>query len=150
LAETSLHPDDAPLSDDEVRDIYREQIVALADAGADLILLETFTDLKQLLLALETARKHTDLPVICQMAFHERGHTYTGVHVQTAVETLTAAGADIVGANCGRGVRCVLAAVEAMTATGSWLVSAYPNAGLPEYRDGRYLFGAPLPYLTDS
>jgi homocysteine S-methyltransferase len=150
LAETTLHPDAAPLTDDQVRDVYREQIVALANAGADLILLETFTDLQQLLLALETVRKHTDLPVICQMAFHERGHTYTGVHVQTAVEALTAAGADVVGANCGRGVRCVLTAVEAMTTAGSWLVSAYPNAGLPEYRDGRYLFGAPLPYLTDS
>jgi homocysteine S-methyltransferase len=150
LADTPLRPDDAPLTEDQVRDVYREQIVALADAGADLILLETFTDLQQLLLALETARKHTDLPVICQMAYHERGHTYTGVHVHTAVEALTAAGADVVGANCGRGVRCVLAAVEAMTSAGDLLVSAYPNAGLPEYRDGRYLFGAPLPYLTDS
>src|SRR5262249_58208222 len=62
---------------------------------------------------------------------------------------LTKAGADVVGANCGRGVRCVMAAVEAMTQTGDVLVSAFPNAGLPAYVDGRYIFGAPLPYLTD-
>ncbi len=140
----------APLSDDEVRTLFREQIVALADAGADALVLETFTDLPQLLLALETAKTHTDLPVVCQMAFHERGHTYAGVHVGTAVEALTRAGADVIGANCGRGVRCVATAVEIMTASGDWLVSAFPNAGLPEYVDGRYLFGAPLPYLTDS
>jgi methionine synthase I (cobalamin-dependent)/5,10-methylenetetrahydrofolate reductase len=139
-----------PLTDDQVRDVFREQIVALADAGADLLILETFSDLDQLLLALEVAKKETDLPVVCQMAFHERGHTYGGVHVLTAVEALTRAGADVIGANCGRGVRCVVSAVEAMTASEAPLVSAYPNAGLPEYHDGRYLFGAPLPYLTDS
>jgi homocysteine S-methyltransferase len=150
LAERAGPQDTEPLTDDQIRDIYREQIVALADAGVDILLLETFANLHQLLLALEVAKGHTDLPAFCQMAFHEKGHTYAGVHVLTAVGALTAAGADVIGANCGRGVRCVLAAVEAMTGIGSWLVSAYPNAGLPEYRDGRYLFGAPLPYLADS
>jgi homocysteine S-methyltransferase len=140
----------APPSDDDVRSIFREQVVALADAGADLLMLETFTDLSQLLLALEVAKTNSDLPVVCQMAFHERGHTYGGVHVHAAIDALTQAGADVLGANCGRGVRCVASAVESMTARGDWLVSAYPNAGLPEYVDGRYIFGAPLPYLVDS
>jgi homocysteine S-methyltransferase len=150
LADRAGQRDAEPLTPDQVRDLFREQVVALADAGADLLMLETFSDLAQLLLALETARKHTDLPVVCQMAFHERGHTQTGVAVQTALEALTQAGADVIGANCGRGVRCVIAAVEVMTAGSDSLVSAYPNAGLPEYVDGRYLFGAPLPYLADS
>jgi homocysteine S-methyltransferase len=138
------------LTDDDQRECFREQIVALAEAGADLILLETFTDLPQILLALETARKHTQLPVICQMAFHEGGHTFSGVHAGPASEALARAGADVVGANCGKGVRSLMAAVQAMTAGGDWLVSAYPNAGLPEYVDGRFLYGAPLPYLADS
>jgi methionine synthase I (cobalamin-dependent)/5,10-methylenetetrahydrofolate reductase len=150
LAEPAGRHETEPPSDDQVRDLFREQVIALADAGADLLVLETFTDLRQLLLALDAARKHTDLPVVCQMAFHERGHTYAGVHVSTAVEALTKAGADVIGANCGRGVRCVVAAVEAMAGSSDLLLSAYPNAGLPEYVDGRYLFGAPLPYLTDS
>jgi homocysteine S-methyltransferase len=141
--------DAGPLSDDDIRNLYREQILALADAGADLILLETFTDLHQLLLALETARLATDLPVVCQMAFHERGHTYAGVHVSTALDALQRAGADVIGANCGRGVRCVASAVEFMTSHSEVLVSALPNAGLPEYLDGRYLYGAPLPYLVE-
>lgn len=140
----------APLSDDEVRDIFREQIAALADAGADLLMLETFTDLHQLLLALETARAVCDLPVVCMLAFHEKGLTYSGVHVSTAVESLIRAGADVVGANCGRGVRCVVHAVKVLTSATALPVAAYPNAGLPEYADGRYLFGAPLPYLTDQ
>jgi homocysteine S-methyltransferase len=139
-----------PWSHDDVRGLFREQIVALADAGADLLILETFSDLHQLLLALETAKAHTDLPVICQMAFHERGHTHTGVHVSRALEELARAGADVIGANCGRGVRCVASAVEYFTSHGDLPVSAFPNAGLPEYVDGRYLYGAPLPYLVDT
>ena len=86
------------LDDDDIRAQFREPIVALADAGADLLILETFTELRQLLLALEVAKSHTDLPVVCQMAFHERGHTYAGVHVSTAVEALSRAGADVIGA----------------------------------------------------
>ena len=138
-----------PPGDDEVREIFTEQIVALAEGGADILVLETFTDLRQLLLALEVAKK-TGLPVICQMAFHERGHTQSGVHVLSALEALTAAGADVIGANCGRGVRCVAGAAAQLTQHSDCLVSAFPNAGLPEYRDGRYIFGAPLPYLSDS
>lgn len=104
LADLVMQRDTEPLTDDQMREIFREQIVALADAGADLLVLETFADLSQLLLALEVARKHTDLPVICQMAYHERGHTQTGVGVQTALDSLIAAGADVVAHNCGRGV----------------------------------------------
>ena len=133
--------DTPPLTDDEVSELFREQIVALADAGADLLILETFTDLHQLLLALGVARKHTDLPVVCQLAFHERGHTYAGVHVSEAVAALTGAGADVIGANCGRGVRCVKAAVEEMTRSGDHLVSAYPNAGLPAFVAASPLLG---------
>jgi homocysteine S-methyltransferase len=150
LADRAGPLDTVPLTDDEVREIFREQIVALADAGADLLVLETFTDLQQLLLALETVKKHTDKPVVCQMAFHERGHTYNGVHARSALEALTRAGADVVGANCGKGVRCVMAAIEAMTGASDVLVSAFPNAGLPSYSDGRYIFGAPLPYMVES
>src|ERR1051326_1484007 len=149
LASRTGQHDVDPLSDDDVRGIFKDQVVALAEGGADVLLFETFSDLSHLLLGLETARTHTDLPVMCQLAFHEKGHTYTGVPVRAAVEALTSAGADVVGANCGRGIRSVFTAVEAMTTSGDWLVSAYPNAGLPEYVDGRYLFGAPLPYLIE-
>src|SRR5207248_2121785 len=67
----------SPRTEEEIRDLFREQIVALADAGADLLMLETFTELPQLLLALQVAKTATDLPVVCELAFHERGHTYS-------------------------------------------------------------------------
>lgn len=139
-----------PLTDSEIEDVFAEQIVALADAGADVLKFETFTDLRQLLLALKVAREKTDLPVICEMAFHEMGHTQNGIHVLTALEKLTEAGADVVGANCGRGVLCVSRAVQELARNSDLPLSAFPNAGLPEYVDGRYIFGAPMPYLVDS
>src|SRR4029453_8300597 len=91
LADPAGPLEHAPPTDDEGREVVREQVVALADAGADLLVLETFTDLHQLLLALAVAKEHTDLPVVCQMAFHERGHTFGGAHATTAVEALTRA-----------------------------------------------------------
>jgi len=139
-----------PLDDDGIRDIFREQIVALADAGADLLFLETFSDLRHLLLAVEVGRRHTGLPIVAQMTFHEHGHTSCGVHVATALQALTAAGVDVIGSNCGRGARCVISAASQMTAQSDILVSAFPNAGLPTFVEGRFLYGAPMPYMVDS
>jgi homocysteine S-methyltransferase len=141
---------DQGLTDDDIRHIFREQILALAEAGVDLLMLETFSDLKQLLLALEVAKQETALPVVCQMALHEHGHTQAGVHVLAAAEALTKAGADVVGANCGRGVLCVATAVELLTKHCPLPISAFPNAGLPAYVDGRYRFGAPGPYMVEK
>src|SRR5262245_15470768 len=61
------------LTADEKADIFREQIVALADGGVDAIVLETFSDIDDLLVALRVAREKTGLPVICQMTFDEQG-----------------------------------------------------------------------------
>ena len=141
---------DQGLTEADVRQLFREQIVALAEAGADLLMLETFSDLHQLLLALAVAKQETDLPVVCQMALHEHGHTQTGVHVMTAAEALVQAGADVVGANCGRGVLCVATAAALLTQHCPVPVSAFPNAGLPAYVEGRYRFGAPGPYMVEK
>ncbi|VTS04064.1 bifunctional homocysteine S-methyltransferase/methylenetetrahydrofolate reductase [Tuwongella immobilis] len=147
----TLTPDQTvPHTDDEIREFFREPIVALANGGVDLLLLETFSDLRQLLLAIEVAKTVTDLPVIAQMTFQEHGHTLTGVTVAQAMDSLVQAGADVIGSNCGRGVRCVISAVETMARSGDCLISAFPNAGMPQFVDGRYRFAAPLPYMVDS
>lgn len=68
-----------------------------------MLMLETFSDLRQIQLAIKVAKQKTDLPVIAQMAFHEQGHTQHGVSVLAAMEAMLTAGADVVGTNCGRG-----------------------------------------------
>src|SRR5207237_4050812 len=91
-----------------------------------------------------------DLPVIAQMAFIERAHTGTGISAAEAVRTLRALGADVVGANCGAGPREAVRTITAMRALGPGLLSAYPNAGFPEYQDGRLMYLSTPEYLAES
>lgn len=138
------------LRDSELSDLFSEPVLALANAGVDAILLETFVHLPDLLIALQTAKKLTDLPVIAQLAFQERGHTFSGISADTAITSLKDAQAEIIGANCGRGVRSVFTAMETMVTQTNKPLSAYANAGLPEFHDGRYLYLTTPQYLADS
>lgn len=124
-----------------VRHLFREQIAALVEGGADLIALETFTDLTEILLALEAARTVTDLPVIAMMAFDDDGRTVHGQTAAEAAERLRAAGAAVVGANCGSGPRSVLNAVRQMAeAIPGFPLAAMPNAGMPHRAHGRLFY----------
>jgi len=135
-------------SAEDVYEVYREQVVALADAGVDLIILETFTDLAELHQALRAAKEHTDLPVIAQMAFHHRAVTSGGVDIFTALQGLADAGADVVGTNCGRGVSNVLHIVEEFGSLSKAKISAFANAGFPEHVGGRVMYLATPEYMA--
>jgi len=134
---------------EEIYNIFAEQITILADAGADAIILQTFLDLDELKQALRAARQHTDLPVIAQLTFPDRAVTTTGTDVYTALEGLADAGADVVGTNCGRGVSQVLRIVEEFGAQSHALISAFPNAGFPEFVAGRVTYLASPEYMAD-
>ena len=139
--------DERELSVDEMTAIFREQCEALADGGADLFILETFSDLNQLRCAV-TAAKGTGLPVVASMAFLEGGRSAAGVEVERAAMELSAAGADLLGANCGAGPLEVLATVKRLAAASSLPVAAFANSGFPEYVDGRYLYRATPDYFA--
>lgn len=130
---------DLELTDQQVFEAFAEQCKALEDGGCDVLILETFVHLHELLLALRAART-TKLPVICQMSFHEDRRTPTGVSVDRAVSELEQAGADVVGVNCSLGPHWTLKAVERMGQITKTRLSAFPNAGIPQYREGRYLY----------
>lgn len=123
---------------DEKRAAFREQADALAEGGCDGLLLETFTDLEELLLALGEARA-TRRPVVCQMAFLEKSRTPLGVTAERAVRELESAGADVIGLNCTVPYWAVKT-LERMAGLTSARLSVFPNAGLPEYVDGRYMY----------
>jgi len=139
----------AERTDEQVYEVYREQIEALAEAGADCIILETFTDLEELHLALRAAKDVADLAVIAQLTFHHAAGTVSGVDVYSALAGLVDAGADVVGTNCGRGVAHVLRIVEEFASRSDAFVSAFPNAGLPEYVGGRVMYLASPQYMAD-
>ena len=135
---------------DEVKcDVFAEQAAALAEGGCDVLILETFTDLDELKLALKAARARTKLPVICQMAFVDKMKTPLGVSAKQALEALEGAGADVIGANCTVPHQ-TYKAIELMGGLTKARLSAFPNAGLPEYVDGRYMYLTTPDYLASQ
>lgn len=129
-----------PLSLEDRLAIYGEQIQALAEGGADLILLETFLSLDDLLAAFQAARARCKLPVVAQMAFIRNNQTYEGVSVEGFAQAMQKAGADVLGANCGHGTVGAVGVSKALASLGVTRISAFPNSGFPDYVDGRYLY----------
>jgi methionine synthase I (cobalamin-dependent)/5,10-methylenetetrahydrofolate reductase len=143
-------PEAKDISDAKRVEMYVEQTAALAAGGVDLLLLETFTSLGEIRAAIRAAKKAAKgLPVLAQMAFYEGQGSLGGVSIGAAIEQLLAEGADGVGVNCGRGFADALAVVEKMAALTDVPISAYPNAGLPELRDGRFVYEQPVSYMAD-
>ncbi|MBI3921126.1 MAG: bifunctional homocysteine S-methyltransferase/methylenetetrahydrofolate reductase [Armatimonadetes bacterium] len=138
------------LTDSEQLDSFREQITALAEGGVDLVMLETFSDLDEIALALRATRAVCDLPVVCQMAFTNELRTMGGVGASQALRALEEAGAEVVGGNCGAGPRALIKVIEQISGTTNKPLSAFPNASYPRYEEGRYFFVGSAQYLADS
>jgi homocysteine S-methyltransferase len=122
-----------PLERTVVEDVFQEQISVLAETGADLLLLETFSDLVELEVAVQAAKELCDLPVVASMSFGSDGLTLAGQDAPMVARRLVAAGVDVVGINCSVGPTQVAASLREMQhAAPGVVLSAMPNAGLPE------------------
>ena len=131
------------------RAAFREQIDGLLEGGADLIVLETFSDLEQLLLAVDEARRASDVPILASLTFGEELVLADGSNPAVAAAAIAAAGADAVGVNCGAGPVACLDALEAMgpAADGEPVRSIMPNAGLSQRLEGRFVYAASAEYF---
>ena len=124
------------LSHGEAVEAFTEQASALAEGGADVLLVETMSDLGEAKAAIEGAQR-TGKPVIATMSFDLQGRTIMGVPASQAASELEAMGVAALGANCGDGPEVVRTALEQMSAVlPGFPLIARPNAGLPELRDG--------------
>jgi homocysteine S-methyltransferase len=123
----------------------------LLEGGCDLFILETFQDLNEILAALRSARRVSlDLPIIAQMTFGIDGKTQYGHSPALVVKALKHAGADVIGINCAMGPQPTLEVLEEIiAAAGDTPVSAMPNAGLPQFVEGRFLYLASPEYFAD-
>jgi 5-methyltetrahydrofolate--homocysteine methyltransferase len=132
------------LSPDAVEEAFAEQIAVLASAGADVLCIETMGDLTEASRAVKAAKaKAPALPVMATMTFERtpRGYfTVMGVSVERAVAGLEAAGADVVGSNCGTGIEDMIEVARAMTRATRLPLLIQPNAGLPESREGQVVY----------
>lgn len=131
---------------EELLDAFAEQARALAEGGADAIIVETMSDLDEARLAVEAVRQ-TGLPVIASMVFDsgkDKDRTMMGATPEQVAEALAAAGADVIGANCGLGIEFFAPICRRLKAAGGLPVWIKPNAGMPE------LVGTETVYKTDA
>jgi homocysteine S-methyltransferase len=119
-------------------DAFREQASALVEAGADLLVFETFAYLGELEIALE-ASYGLEVPVVAEASFDESGKTVDGATPSEVVDRLVALGVDVVGANCVLGPNRLLELVEEMIGRGAPVIMQ-PNAGFPRNVDGRAIY----------
>lgn len=132
---------------EEIKRSFREQLYCLLLEGVDGLLLETFWDLEELETVLTIARKETELPIIAQVSHQEPGIMQDRTSVNEAIRRLEGLGADVVGLNCRLGPHHMLTALEQIELPNHAYLSAYPNASLPAYTDGKFHYGGDADYF---
>jgi homocysteine S-methyltransferase len=137
------------VSEDRALEAFREQAEGLVEGGVDLILLETFSDLRELSLAVRAVRSEaTVIPVVAQMTFGDDGSTPLGAKPEHVARTLSGLDVDVVGANCSVGPELMLQVMERMRAATALPLAVQPNAGLPEVVEGRVLYLCSPEYMA--
>ncbi|MBQ6369978.1 MAG: homocysteine S-methyltransferase family protein [Firmicutes bacterium] len=126
------------LTFEEAYQTYQRLVLAGAKAGADLVVIETMTDLYETKAAVLAAKENCDLPVIVSMSFDEGGRTFTGTSLETMALQLEGLGADAVGINCSLGPDQIYPMIRQLQGYTSLPVFAKPNAGLPDPATGEY------------
>lgn len=137
------------LTDEELTDIrlaFQDQATQLAEAGVDLIVLETFRQMSEIRLAMDAIREVCELPIIAQMSFDSERKTADGAAPARVAMLLRQWGADVVGANCMEGPHILFEVVQEMLGHGVPVI-AQPNAGYPRNVDQRLVYMATPEYF---
>jgi homocysteine S-methyltransferase len=136
---------------EQARQAFQEQIKALAEAGVDLIICETFSDLFEIREAVSASRAAAPgLPVVASMTFTRDDRTLFGDSPQNVVQSLLEAGADVIGVNCSGGPAQIYRILKQMRqAAPAACLSAMPNAGWPEQVGGRIMYPANPEYFGE-
>ncbi len=139
-----------PLSPADVRALYAEQIQGLVDGGVDVVMIETIARREEMEAAIRAAREIApDIPIVAQMSFNEDGRTVRGDEAGDLAGWMRDLGADVVGANCAIGPKPMLECLEAMSRRGDFLLAAQPNAGTPQWFEGRYIYFSSPEYMAE-
>ena len=135
---------------EDARQVFAEQIETLCQSGADLLILETMTDVREMQEAIAAARQVCDLPVIASMTFTRDDRTVLGDSPVSVAESLHQAGADVIGVNCSGGPAQIWRILRQMRdAVPEARLSAMPNAGWPERVGGRIMYPAGPDYFKE-
>lgn len=132
-----------PLGDLDFEDAYaafQEMVIAGEKAGADLIVIETMSDIYEAKAAVLAAKENTNLPVFVTVVFDEKGKLLTGSDISSVIAILEGLNVDAIGMNCGLGPHQMVSLAEQMLACCSIPVIIKPNAGLPRTENGTTIF----------
>jgi methionine synthase / methylenetetrahydrofolate reductase(NADPH) len=120
--------------------IFREQAGALEERGVDFFILETFSDIEELLAAIEAIRSFSRLPIVAEMTYSEEGTALGGTRPQDAWEQLRQKDIQAIGANCTVGPQLLLPILHGLASCASLPISAMPNAGFPKRVGDRIVY----------
>lgn len=129
---------------------YAQQMDSLVAEGVDGLMLETFCFVDEALLAISLARQYGTIPVICQLSVQDLHRTHDGYSLKDAFSKLHQAGAQIVGLNCHHGPSNIIRSLEPIPLDEGFILSAYPNAGIPDYAEGKYVYPSTPEYFGCS
>ncbi|AJD25924.1 dihydropteroate synthase [Clostridium botulinum] len=125
---------------EEAYEIFKRQIVQGQKSGADIILIETMTDLYEAKAAILAAKENTNLPVFCTMTFEKNKRTFTGCTPLSMILTLEGLGVDALGVNCSLGPNELGDIVDEIIKYSSIPIMVQPNAGLPTVKEGKTIY----------
>jgi len=131
----SRHP-----ADDEILDIFHEQALALEERGIDFFILETFSYIEELLLAIDAIRSFSGLPIVAQLTYAEEGTTYGDIRPAAAAVQLKDKNVQVIGTNCTLGPQALLPILQELSSVDDIRVSAMPNAGFPKREGDRIVY----------
>jgi len=132
------------VTEEDLYNSFKEQVVALAEGGADALCIETMSSVTEAVQAIKAAKENTSLPVICTFTFEPgaRGfRTMMGIDPEKAAKAAVEAGADVIGANCGNGIANMIEITRQMReAEPNAPILIHANAGMPVFEDGKTVF----------
>jgi methionine synthase / methylenetetrahydrofolate reductase(NADPH) len=143
-----IKPNSVPI--EEIKRSFREQLYCLLLEKVDGILLETYYDLGELETVLTIARKETKLPIVAQISLSEIGILQDQTPINEALRRLEGIGADVVGLNCRLGPHHMLKSLEQVELPKHAFLSAFPNASLPAYTDGKFHYEGDAEYFRKA
>jgi len=138
-----------PAKKDEISQAFRRQAEGLLEGGVELFIIETFPDLEEISLAIAAVREITDLPIVAQMTFNTELTTPTGKTPEDCSGFLTDQPVDVIGANCSVGPQMMIQIMERFSVPPTMFLSAQPNASLPKYVEGRYIYNVSPDYFAE-
>ncbi len=139
-----------PMTPEQARQMFRQQAAALVEAGADFLILETFSNTDELLVALDAVGELPQVAVIAQMTVNERNETIYGERVDQALGRIARHDAvTAIGLNCAVGPSSMLSSLELVRAVTDKPISVQPNAGMPRSVEGRQLYMCTPEYMAE-